>query len=139
MIIMAVFKNLQGKYAIDYSITVMERLDKLWKTSREQYEELEDYIYNRFDWVAGLGLNVPDLYEHFDNKEDAQKRNDALHRAINKWFRSDMKSDLEKRRDIMLQLEGLLYDYLDYIDGFGNECAYTDSILESIKKKANEL
>lgn len=30
-------------------------------------------------------------------------------------------------------------DYLEFIKDIGNECAYTDNIIECIIKKANEL
>lgn len=45
----------------------------------------------------------------------------------------------EKRVMIMLEVENLVTEWNNYIDNIGNECAYTDSILELIKEKVNEL
>lgn len=30
-------------------------------------------------------------------------------------------------------------DYLDYVKGFGNECAYTDDIISKIKNTAQDI
>lgn len=50
----------------------------------------------------------------------------------------DMKTT-EERVSIMIELENLVDEWQNYIESFGNECAHTDSIIEQIKKLAEEL
>ena len=43
-------------------------------------------------------------------------------------------------REIVSEIYGLCYEYIEFVDAsFGNECAYTDSIVEKIINKAKEL
>ena len=43
-------------------------------------------------------------------------------------------------REIISEIYGLCYEYIEFVDAsFGNECAYTDSIVEKIINKAKEL
>lgn len=45
----------------------------------------------------------------------------------------------EERVSLMFEIENLMEEWLRYIEDVGNECAYTDSIIEEIQKKAKEL
>lgn len=45
----------------------------------------------------------------------------------------------EERVSIMFEVENLVDEWHSYIESFGNECAYTDSIIEQIKKLVEEL
>ena len=45
----------------------------------------------------------------------------------------------EERVCTMLELEILVAQWLDSVEQFGNENASTDSIIELIQKKANQL
>ena len=45
----------------------------------------------------------------------------------------------EERVSIMLEVENLVDGWHDYIDSYGNECAYTDRIIEKIQKLVKEL
>lgn len=47
--------------------------------------------------------------------------------------------NIEERASIMLGLEELVSEWLNYIDDFGNECAYTDSLIEQIKNNVKAL
>ena len=49
-----------------------------------------------------------------------------------------MKSTQE-RLVIMKEIQSLITEWLEYVEDLGNECAYTDSILEMIQKKTKEL
>ena len=49
-----------------------------------------------------------------------------------------MKTTKEKT-NIVLELKNLATEWLDFKFVYDNECAYTDSILELICKKAKEL
>lgn len=40
---------------------------------------------------------------------------------------------------LVKMIKALTEEYLTYIESFGNECAYTDSILEQLVKAAAEL
>ena len=42
-------------------------------------------------------------------------------------------------REIVKEISELCKEYLDFVESAGNECAYTDSVIECIIKKANEL
>lgn len=44
-----------------------------------------------------------------------------------------------KKMTTMLDIEDLVSNWLDYVDSFGNECAYTDDILRNIEKKIIQL
>lgn len=87
---MAVFKNDVGSYEIDFSEEVAEKLKKLWKTNKEKYEDLEEYMYEKFDWLSGLNVDVLTLFEGFKSEEKAKKCDFALHKEIYKWFRENM-------------------------------------------------
>ena len=41
--------------------------------------------------------------------------------------------------DIILKIGNMCFDYIDYIDEIGNECAYTDRIVEAIYEEAEVL
>lgn len=41
--------------------------------------------------------------------------------------------------EIVQQIQILCGEYFDYVKGYGNECAYTDSIVEKIIERASEL
>ena len=84
---MAVFKNLNGNYEIDFSVELAEQLEELWDNNRNKFEELREHIYEKFDWVYELCTNAPILFENFTDEEKAQKYGMALTRAINKWLR----------------------------------------------------
>lgn len=45
----------------------------------------------------------------------------------------------EERVSIMFEIENLAGEWHDYIESFGNECAYTDCLIEKIQKLAKEL
>lgn len=45
----------------------------------------------------------------------------------------------EKRVDIMIEVANLVDEWYEYIESFGNECAYTDSIIERVQKLVKEL
>lgn len=42
-------------------------------------------------------------------------------------------------RDIVKEIYECCDEYLRFVTEIGNECAYTDSLIECIIKKANEL
>ena len=86
---MAIFKSLSGSYEMDFSEAVVEKLESLWNTDKEKYEDLEEHIYSKFDWVAGLRTDAPSLFNGFENEEEAIKRNDMLHKEIHKWFKTE--------------------------------------------------
>ena len=41
--------------------------------------------------------------------------------------------------EIVSEILNLAKEWVDYVDNYGNECAYTDSILEKIQSAANKL
>ena len=41
--------------------------------------------------------------------------------------------------EIISKIADMCYDYMEYIDEIGNECAYTDSIVEAVYKEAEVL
>lgn len=45
----------------------------------------------------------------------------------------------DERISTVLEIARLPNEWLDFVNGFGNECVYTDSITNSIKEKAGEL
>lgn len=45
----------------------------------------------------------------------------------------------EERVSIMFEVENLVGEWHNYIESFGNECAYTDSIIEKIQRLVKEL
>lgn len=49
-----------------------------------------------------------------------------------------MKS-MEERVSIMVEVEYLVSEWHNYIESVGNECAYTDSVIEKIQKLVKEL
>ena len=50
-----------------------------------------------------------------------------------------MMKTIEERVSIMFEVENLVDEWHKYIESFGNECAYTDSIIEQIQKLVKEL
>lgn len=42
-------------------------------------------------------------------------------------------------KEIVKEINELCKEYLGFVESTGNECAYTDSVIECIIKKANEL
>lgn len=42
-------------------------------------------------------------------------------------------------KEIVKEINELCKEYIGFVESAGNECAYTDGIVESIIKKANEL
>lgn len=46
---------------------------------------------------------------------------------------------IEERIGTMLEIENLVDEWHSQIESLGNECAYTDSIIEQIKKLTKEL
>ena len=137
---MSVFNNINGNgYGIDFSDLLSERLEHLWDTNRDKFDELTEYIYEKFDWVSGLCTDAPTLFNDFETREEAHKCDVALNRTVHKWFR-DNDADLKKiRMSQMVEVERLVTEWIDYVDGYGNECAYTDSILEVIKQKIKKI
>ena len=45
----------------------------------------------------------------------------------------------EERASTMLKIEYLVDEWLGYVEEFGNECAYTDNVLEQIQKFIKEM
>lgn len=45
----------------------------------------------------------------------------------------------EEKVSLMLEIENLVAQWLDYIEDMGNEDAYTDSIIELLKNHINNL
>ena len=45
----------------------------------------------------------------------------------------------KERFDILNEMQTLIEEWVGYVDSLGNECAYTDSIIELIQKKAKDL
>lgn len=45
----------------------------------------------------------------------------------------------KERIKIMLEIKSLVEEWLGYVKSYGNESAYTDSIIELIQEKANDL
>lgn len=45
----------------------------------------------------------------------------------------------EERVSIMFEVENLINEWYKYIESFGNECAYTDSLIEQIQKLIKEV
>lgn len=45
----------------------------------------------------------------------------------------------EERVSIMLEAENLVSEWHNYIEVLGNECAYTDNLIEQIQKLVKEL
>ena len=84
---MAVFKNISNGYEIDFSEVIAEQLEELWDNNRNKFEELREYIYERFDWVYELCTNAPILFEHFADEKTAQKCDIALSKEIHKWLK----------------------------------------------------
>lgn len=86
---MGAFRNDLGTYEIDYSEEVAETLKKLWETDKEKYENLEEYIYGKFDWLSGLQTDIPTLFNGFKSEKEAKKQSVVLSRAINKWLKEN--------------------------------------------------
>jgi proline dehydrogenase len=47
--------------------------------------------------------------------------------------------ETEQMKEIVKEINELCKEYLGFVESAGNECAYTDSIIEKIISKANEL
>ena len=45
----------------------------------------------------------------------------------------------KERMSTMLKVESLVDEWNNYVKSFGNECAYTDSIVEHIQELVKEL
>ena len=41
--------------------------------------------------------------------------------------------------EIVKEINELCKEYIGFVESVGNECAYTDSVVEEIIRKANEL
>lgn len=136
---MAVFKNGYNGYEISFSDSVAEKLENLWDADKDKFEELTDYIYEQFDWVSGICTDAPTLFQSFATKKEAELHDVMLSKAIHKWFRDNSDFLTEMKIAQMVKIASLVAEWIDYVDDFGNECAYTDSILELIKKKINKL
>lgn len=137
---MGVFKSLNGGYEIDFSNAIVRQLKELQNTDKKRFEKLTDYVYERFDWIADFNTNIPVLYSNFESESEAKKRDVTLNRAIHKWFRGECKAKTtEERVAGMLEIERLVSVWFDYVEDIGNECAYTDSMIDQIKKLASEL
>ena len=46
---------------------------------------------------------------------------------------------MNERIDAVRKIREIAGDYLDYVLGYGNECAYTDSMLKEIQKLIEEV
>ena len=44
-----------------------------------------------------------------------------------------------KTKNIVKKINQISNNYLDYVDGVGNECAYTDRMIEAIIDEAKKL
>ena len=135
---MAVTKTTNG-YTIDFSDAVAEKLEHLWDNNRDGFNMLVDYIYEQFEWVADIRTDAPTLFTDFTTKKEAELCDVTLSKAIHKWCRDNSSFFEETRVAQMRQIEKLVAEWIDYVDGFGNECAYTDSILEAIKRKIEKI
>ena len=40
---------------------------------------------------------------------------------------------------VMMEIKELVMEWIGYVKDMGNECAYTDSILEKIQEKLNKV
>ena len=45
----------------------------------------------------------------------------------------------EEKVCVMFEVENLVSEWHEYIENFGNECAYTDGIIEQIQNLIKEL
>lgn len=122
---MAVFKNLSGGYEMDFSEAVVEKLENLWQTDKEKYEDLEEYIYSKFDWIAGLHTDAPSLFNSFENEEEAVRCDKALHKEIHKWFK--------KIESNNLRVENLIVNKKSCYDCMRKTECYTKAELENLK------
>ena len=49
------------------------------------------------------------------------------------------RAQMMERKGLAEEIAKIAQDYADYIDGFGNECAYTDDMLRVMKKRFEEM
>ena len=136
---MAVWKNGYDGYEISFSDNVSEKLENLWDANKDKFEELTDYIYEQFDWVSGLCTDAPTLFEGFETEKEAVVADAMLSKAIHQWFKDNSSFLTELKVSQMLEVETLVTDWLSYVEEFGNECAYTDNILDKIKLKIRKI
>ncbi len=61
----------------------------------------------------------------------------AIHESVSKKGKSIMNT--KERFDKMQEVQTLLSEWTNFVDTFGNECAYTDSIIEKAQKILSEL
>jgi len=50
-----------------------------------------------------------------------------------------MNDEIRNRMEKALRIRDMMWDYFEYINLYGNECAYTDSIISSVSKLASEI
>ena len=61
-------------------------------------------------------------------------------KTLKKIIKEDTTMKNKNNRIVLVKMiKALTEEYLMYIENFGNECAYTDSILEQLAKTAAEL
>lgn len=64
----------------------------------------------------------------------------SLMKTLKKIIKEDTIMKNKNTRIVLVKMiKALTEEYLMYIESFGNECAYTDSILEQLAKTAAEL
>ena len=135
---MAVTKTTNG-YAINFSDAVAEKLECLWDNNRDGFDILVDYIYEHFDWVAGIHTDAPALFNDFATKKEAELCDVALSKAIHQWYRENSSFLTEIREAQMVRIGNLVADWLNYVEEVGNEDAGTDTILEKIKQQIRKI
>ena len=92
------------------------------------------YEVYKFDGYAGLYCSAECFAEAYGIT--CELDNELAEDCYHKIYDDDI---TEKRAAIMLEIEKLVDKWLSYLKDCGNECAYTDSILEMIPKKIKEL
>lgn len=50
-----------------------------------------------------------------------------------------MNEKIRNRMEKALRIKDSIWDYINYVNLYGNECAYTDSIISSVAKLASEI
>lgn len=50
-----------------------------------------------------------------------------------------MENDMKNRIENVERIYNLCDEYLDFVNGYGNECAFTDSIICKIKEVAENI
>lgn len=75
--------------------------------------------------------------EHFEALGDGRTASEVIEVRHKPWYH--LKDTLASRRFACADMAKAAKAYSDYIGSIGNECAYTDSLLDEVQKRLEEL